>query len=319
MPISNHAYVSASTSSSITISGPPTTLKQFFETSKIFTKDHLALPVYGPYHAQHLHKGIEAKSFLRSPNTKTSHILTTYRLALPLISTSNGQFFDEKLEAPALLTGVIENIMKRPLHLEKVVDGCKNLANGLSKYNMVSFGPNSAESMIMKALESETNATVEIREAFPTKIPEGLTAYGDAPRTSRRPKLAVVGMAGRFPNAADHEKFWDLLEAGLDVHKRVRYDLLKSCCESMLTLHPRCRKTDSISRLTMILPERSAIQAILHTAVSSMNQVSSILVSSTCRLAKQHKQILCIDSALQVLTKLWRWQAMSPIDRHPQD
>lgn len=221
MPISNHAYVSASTSNSTTISGPPTTLTQFFETSISFTKDHLALPVNGPYHAQHLHNGLDAKNFLRSTNTKASHILPTYRLALPLISTSTGQCFDEKLEASALLASIIEDILKQPFHLEKVVDGCTNLANGLSKYTMISFGPNSAESMIIKALESETNATVEIHEASPANIPQGLTAFGDAPRTSRRPKLAIVGMAGRFPNAADHEKFWDLLEAGLDVHKRV--------------------------------------------------------------------------------------------------
>lgn len=221
MPLSNRAYVSASSSNSTTISGPPTTLTQFFETFKAFTKDHLALPVYGPYHAQHLHKGIDAKSFLNSSISKSSHILPTYRLTLPLISTCNGQCFDEKLEAPVLLARVIEDIMKHPFHFEKVVDGCTNLANGLSKYTMVSIGPNSAESMIVKALESETNATVEIHEASPANIPEGLTAFGDAPRTSKRPKLAIVGMAGRFPNAADHEKFWDLLEAGLDVHKRV--------------------------------------------------------------------------------------------------
>ncbi|KAG8525619.1 Type I Iterative PKS [Bacidia gigantensis] len=37
-------------------------------------------------------------------------------------------------------------------------------------------------------------------------------------------------MAGRFPDAADHEKFWDLLEAGLDVHRRIpsdRFDVEK--------------------------------------------------------------------------------------------
>ncbi|KAL8723506.1 MAG: hypothetical protein Q9225_000239 [Loekoesia sp. 1 TL-2023] len=37
-------------------------------------------------------------------------------------------------------------------------------------------------------------------------------------------------MAGRFPNAADHEKFWELLEAGLDVHRKVppdRFDIEK--------------------------------------------------------------------------------------------
>ena len=36
--------------------------------------------------------------------------------------------------------------------------------------------------------------------------------------------IAIVGMAGRFPDAADHEKFWELLEKGLDVHREVPPD-----------------------------------------------------------------------------------------------
>lgn len=39
-----------------------------------------------------------------------------------------------------------------------------------------------------------------------------------------RCKLAIVGMAGRFPDAASHEKLWELLEKGLDVHREVPKD-----------------------------------------------------------------------------------------------
>ncbi len=45
--------------------------------------------------------------------------------------------------------------------------------------------------------------------------------------SSRRCNLAIVGMAGRFPDAASHEALWELLEKGLDVHREVpkdRYD-----------------------------------------------------------------------------------------------
>lgn len=221
MPISNHAYVSASTSSSTTISGPPTTLDLFFKSSTDFVRDHLALPVCGPYHAKHLHHRVDAKYLLQSSDAKTGPSMESYRLALPLMSTHSGQLFDANLDAPTLLTMVIEDILKHPLHLEKVVDGCTNLVANLSGCSIVSFGPNSAESMLAKALESNTNVKVMIKEASPADIPKGLTTLGDGSRTSRRPKLAIVGMAGRFPNAADHEKFWDLLEAGLDVHRKV--------------------------------------------------------------------------------------------------
>ncbi|KAI7665030.1 polyketide synthase, partial [Hortaea werneckii] len=37
-------------------------------------------------------------------------------------------------------------------------------------------------------------------------------------------KVAIVGMAGRFPNSADHEALWELLMKGLDVHRRIPKD-----------------------------------------------------------------------------------------------
>ncbi|KAL1963600.1 hypothetical protein VTN77DRAFT_8045 [Rasamsonia byssochlamydoides] len=38
---------------------------------------------------------------------------------------------------------------------------------------------------------------------------------------SGRPKIAIVGMSGRFPEAEDPAAFWNLLFQGLDVHKTV--------------------------------------------------------------------------------------------------
>lgn len=67
----------------------------------------------------------------------------------------------------------------------------------------------------MKTLKSANNAK-NFSDRGSSKIFPSLKASNP-----RRSKLAIVGMAGRFPNAADHEKFWNLLEAGLDVHKRV--------------------------------------------------------------------------------------------------
>jgi len=34
-------------------------------------------------------------------------------------------------------------------------------------------------------------------------------------------KLAIVGMAGRFPSSGDHHKFWKLLMDGIDAHREV--------------------------------------------------------------------------------------------------
>lgn len=54
-------------------------------------------------------------------------------------------------------------------------------------------------------------------------IPEDSAPNNDI-NGSGRTKLAIVGMAGRFPDAASHEKLWELLERGLDVHRKVPKD-----------------------------------------------------------------------------------------------
>ena len=141
------------------------------------------------------------------------------------MSTSSGALFDKNLDAPALFAAVIREILTETLSLPKIVDGCTKMATEMScgKCSIISFGPSHPKSAFTKAMMSETGIKVALHEGSAAKTSEVPSAFGDAPRTSKRPKIAIVGMAGRFPNAADHEKFWDLLHAGLDVHKKVRY------------------------------------------------------------------------------------------------
>ena len=44
------------------------------------------------------------------------------------------------------------------------------------------------------------------------------------PSRAVKPSIAVVGMAGRFPEAADADRLWELLQAGRDVHRTVPPD-----------------------------------------------------------------------------------------------
>ena len=150
-------------------------------------------------------------------------MLSAYSLDLPLMSTSSGVCFDKNLDAPTLFAAVIRDILTESLKIQNMVDGCTKLATeaNCGECNIISFGPSNSKSIFAKAMESEKNFKVTLQEDLVAKLSEAPSNFGDAPRTSKRPKLAIVGMAGRFPNAADHEKFWDLLEAGLDVHKRV--------------------------------------------------------------------------------------------------
>ena len=302
----------------MTISGPPTTLKQLFQTSSALTSNHAAIPVYGPYHAPHLHRGVDIDRILHSKDSKTSDLLSAYSLDLPLMSTSSGVCFDKNLDAPKLFTAVIRDILNETLDIRRVVDGCTKLAKeaDCGECSITSFGPSSSKSMFAKAMESEPGFRVTLHEDLAAKLSEAPSAFGDAPRTSKRPKLAIVGMAGRFPNAADHEKFWDLLEAGLDVHRKVCYPyhhfaMVIDCA------HQRYPKIDLTWRLITTRQERSEIQVIPLLAASLTSLASSIHDSSTCLLVKLHKQIRCTAWVWQVRTRPWKWPVMYPTDPHP--
>ena len=145
--------------------------------------------------------------------------MANYKLVLPLMSTSVGTCYEGSRDAPSVLAAVVNDILSRAFKVQDVVHGCMDLVmkSNYNKCELISIGPNNSENMFVKSLNS---GDVACHLSLPT--PEASGTMSEVPRTSRKPKLAIVGMAGRFPDAADHEKFWDLLEAGLDVHRRVR-------------------------------------------------------------------------------------------------
>lgn len=153
---------------------------------------------------------------------RRSRTLANYKLVLPLMSTSVGTCYDGSRDAASVLAAVVNDILSRAFKVQDVIDGCINLVttSNCNKCELISIGPNNSENLFMKSLNSGTNVDVACHLSLST--PEASGTLSEVPRTSRKPKLAIVGMAGRFPDAADHEKFWDLLEAGLDVHRRVR-------------------------------------------------------------------------------------------------
>lgn len=222
IPKSQHAYVSATSHSSITISGPPTTLKQLFASVSLLGTNRLEVPIHGPYHASHLHGRLDAQQILRYSDPRVSQVLDQYQSRLSIMSTSTGIWFDKKTSVKEILTAVINDILKEPLRLNGVLDSCAKtvIAADITKCEIIPCGPSNAASSFVSALKSGTTAEVVFqKESF---NPPSALRMNQSPRTSRKPKLAIVGMAGRFPDAADAEKFWELLNAGLDVHREVR-------------------------------------------------------------------------------------------------
>ena len=90
-----------------------------------------------------------------------------------------------------------------------------------TKCNVIAFGTINSATALANSLSAQTSLEVILHRVPSQKATSRITENSGS---SNRGKLAIVGMAGRFPDAASHEKLWELLEQGLDVHREVPKD-----------------------------------------------------------------------------------------------
>ncbi|KAK4227269.1 hypothetical protein QBC38DRAFT_499531 [Podospora fimiseda] len=197
LPLTSKPYVSAYATNGITVSGPPSSLAQlvrFSESKGLATK---RLSIYGPYHAPHLFSDVDAQNILLG------------------LTSNNG------LQQVPLLSKM------RSINLYGI-----HFAGPLSwrtfKWFFTRFSPGN-----LSIVPIGTNADQSIygflkqtglRHLVPSNYherPISRAVLSPDSSTPRNPKLAIIGMSGRFPDAKDNDAFWNILYNGLDVHKPV--------------------------------------------------------------------------------------------------
>ena len=224
VPISRRCYITAIGQSSITISGSPDALEYLLSSAKehLQGKSKLRLPVYAAYHVPRLYNNIDLEWLLCGGDEQTKIVLQNALACKSQLCASTGSAF--KLQtASELLKAVISDILVNPLRWDKIVASAALLAqeSATELVSISSIGAPGACGSLASAL----------RASFPDmKILEsnGLSANILQNETKNREPiqepLAIVGMSGRFPGAADHEALWELLNKGLDLHKEIPED-----------------------------------------------------------------------------------------------
>lgn len=218
--MANIAYISAYNHDSVTISGPPSTLRQLFESSFLQGISREATGARGPYHASHLHYLADVEKILQASSPHSATLLSRYALGFPVLSASKG-WVPKNSSANHILAAAVTDILVEVLNVGEVLNRSaeKVLELKSSRCRIISSGPAELQMKFAGVLKSATEADV----TFHDDHNHAAMLKDQSPSNSSRPRLAIVGMAGRFPNAADHSKFWDLLEAGLDVHREVSF------------------------------------------------------------------------------------------------
>ncbi|KAF2758172.1 ketoacyl-synt-domain-containing protein [Pseudovirgaria hyperparasitica] len=214
---SNQAYISAVSTMAMTISGPPSIRKRLFEESEAFSKtNRVNIPVYAPYHASHLYSSTDVLKILDCPGRQTlqkSRPHSLFHSAATGIchSTSNTM---ELMEIA--LTEVLREPVRWDHLLQEVVS--EAISTGSQECSLFAVGMTNITNSLASALKAGGIPTVTVVDHL------NWTSAEHSHGRTQNDKIAIVGMAGRFPNAASHEQLWELLEKGLDVHREIPSD-----------------------------------------------------------------------------------------------
>lgn len=218
-------FISAYSPTSITVSGPPTRLKAIFHTIPFFRDaTSIPLPVYGGLcHAPHVYDDHHVNRILAAQNRPLYALAEELRPVMSLYSTSTGTTYAAET-AGDLFSSVLRELLTRPISWHLVVEAIQRTSVGSQSFTLCSFGNSMPFNELLTSLKTArpdgdvtfSNLSEWIDSAGPVK---------SQPAGRAQDKLAIVGMSCRMPNGATStEKFWNLLEEGLDVSRKIPED-----------------------------------------------------------------------------------------------
>ena len=218
LPLTKRPYISAYAPRGITVSGPPSSLSQLRSFGDFKNLKSTSVPVYAPYHSSPLSSETDIEHILEGLASSAA----AHPNRIPVISsagtTAQGGDFG------TLLKTAVGQILLHPIRWDSVIEELQTWLRtsthaeaAPTAFSVVPIGSNQ-EHLIYTALQQ-----TRLRSLLPPTTPPGGPSPLDGATgpSHKQPKLAIIGMSGRFPGAKDNEAFWDLLYQGLDVHKPV--------------------------------------------------------------------------------------------------
>jgi monodictyphenone polyketide synthase len=224
-PDTGRIFISAVSRSSVTVSGPPTRLKALFNKSAFFrVSKYIPLPVYGGLcHAPHIYSPKDIHSIVEEGLFNA--IRSKAKPVMPVYSTSTGSTYAAK-SAIELFESVVGELLMQAIRWDEVISGVVDRVKDMVACEAIlhCFGNSIPLNDLNTALKNSVpDLKVSINNLMPwiSQIaPKDMT-----PRGTAQAKLAIVGMSCRLPGGATStEKFWDVLENGLDVSRRIPAD-----------------------------------------------------------------------------------------------
>ena len=205
VPSHKRVYMSAYLASSMTLSGPPSFLQEFLSSEPMRLSRKLSIPIYGPFHASHLPlpdlDAIIGHSDLFQRSVKGYGSLLHPRL-------------QDDSDVPSLrnlLLRAVHDILQKPLAIDDDIQQILKRTQGC-EVHLITIGP-ARVSHLERALNPAEIYRLGSRRLSSNSSPNNFPDYEES--------IAVVGMAGRFPDAQNVDELWRILIEGRDVHRMV--------------------------------------------------------------------------------------------------
>ncbi|KAI9654283.1 MAG: Type I Iterative PKS [Alyxoria varia] len=210
LPFVRKPYISAYAPHGATVSGPPSSLAKLTDSRSL--KGLKRIETYGPYHAPHLHSQDDVDEIILSlvPYGALRCLVQMPNFSCPGTETENGNF-------KTSLRAAVEHILRQPIRWDENVNRLQSFLQsaGCKTFSIAPIGTQ-ADKAIYAMLEQKSMGVPLSFAPLQSNAPASEDVRHSS---SARPKLAIIGMSGRFPGAKTDEAFWDLLYQGLDVHK----------------------------------------------------------------------------------------------------
>ncbi|KND88269.1 Conidial yellow pigment biosynthesis polyketide synthase [Tolypocladium ophioglossoides CBS 100239] len=204
---SSRIYASAIGHDTITVSGPPAHLHSFCAQNSSLRSAKVA--VSGLFHSSHLYVDTDAEAIVGAIGEDARK----KPARLDVFSNSDGQKLDSS-SCEGLLRAVVLEVLTKQLRWDLVTEhaAAKLAQSDASGVIILPFASGGVQGLATAVGRSGGKAV----KVVDTTIRQE--------QESKRGKLAIIGFSGRYPEAENNEEFWDLLFAGLDVHKDIPKD-----------------------------------------------------------------------------------------------
>ncbi|KAF2752236.1 polyketide synthase PksA [Sporormia fimetaria CBS 119925] len=220
------AYVSSISDTSVGISGPPSTTRKLFASETLKDWKWAPISVFAPYHAPHLYCDEDIDSILTA---ELCEALDRYHARVPFHSASTGKPHSTN-NTLDLVRLSLREILMEPVRLDKVSEEVLRGGERYSAFTFHSFGVTHITNHLAAQLREAGHEVTILDHASWAR--DSQSEDRSTKGRTQQDKIAIIGMAGRFPSAADHEALWELLMKGLDVHREVppdRFDAQAHC------------------------------------------------------------------------------------------